>query len=162
MMLVDDSSYAYRMRKEVETFGDWLKRQRKKRGLSQSDLWRETGISKQYISGLEKNARQLRSGKLIRPGEDKVDKFAHTLGVPVAEARRVAGYASPATLGDTTKGQRAAEYVDGLPEDKQDDAIMYLQMLSEQYAQSPPKRVGSLSKRTGTDKRQGQRKRPRK
>ncbi len=134
MIIKENVSHALGMSKETETFGDWLKRTRKSRGLSQSDLWRETGISKQYISGLEKNARQPRSNKLMRPGEEKVDKLARALAVPLAEARLAAGYAPPARTGGPTKGQRAAEYVDGLPDDKQDDALLFLQMLYQQYA----------------------------
>ncbi len=156
---MDNDSYARGMSEKVETFGDWLKRHRKERGLSQSDLWRASGISKQYISALEKDARQPRSGKLMRPSEAKVDKFAVALNVPVAEARRAAGYTTPAKRGDVTKGQRAAEYVDGLPEDKQDDALLYLRLLYHQYARPSAKAAGRERHRTEEEFRKARKKR---
>jgi len=137
-------------KKENETFGDWLLRRREDRGLSQSDLWRVTGISKQYINNLERNVRQPRTNKLTRPSEEKVDKFARALGVPISEARLAAGYAPPTKHGDATKGQRAAEYVDALPEDKQDDVLLFLEMLYRQYSRSTSDVRGERN--VGTDK----------
>lgn len=78
-----------------ETFGDWLRRKRADVGLSQTELAERAGVSKQYISNLERNLRQPVSNEIVRPSMDVVDRLARALGVPLREARLAAGYAPP-------------------------------------------------------------------
>ena len=51
----------------------------------------------------------------------------------MAEARLAAGYAPPEQTRLRTPGQRAAEYVDALPPDKQEDVLLYLSTLFKRY-----------------------------
>lgn len=85
----------------TETFGDWLRRKRAEARLSGPDLALRSGVSKQYISNLEKNMRQPISNELVQPSREKVDALARGLGVSVAEARLAAGYAPPDRPDDT-------------------------------------------------------------
>lgn len=61
-------------------FGVYLKKLRKERTLSQDDLSGITGLSKQYISTVERG--------LSRPGIDTLWKFANAFGVTVSDLFR--------------------------------------------------------------------------
>lgn len=77
----------------METFGDWLKKKREELRISGADLERSSGVSRQYISNLERNVTSDLTGKLIQPSVEKVDALAKGLGVSLNEARLAAGYA---------------------------------------------------------------------
>jgi DNA-binding transcriptional regulator YiaG len=67
MMLPDERKRTLSAAQEKETFGDWLLRNRRAQRLSQPELQARTGVSKQYISNLERNTRQQIGNELIRP-----------------------------------------------------------------------------------------------
>lgn len=75
-------------------FGTWLKTTRADKGLSGVQLERRTGISRQYISNLERGSKTDKNGNVIRPSRDKVVALAKALGANVDEALTVAGYSS--------------------------------------------------------------------
>lgn len=77
----------------METFGDWLRKRREELRISGADLERSSGVSRQYISNLERNVKSELTGRLIQPSVEKVDALAKGLGVAVDEARLAAGYA---------------------------------------------------------------------
>lgn len=76
------------------TFGEWLRKKRVEKHLSGVQLERLSGVSRQYISNLERNLTSDFTGKIVQPSVEKVDALAKGLGVSVAEARQAAGYAS--------------------------------------------------------------------
>jgi transcriptional regulator with XRE-family HTH domain len=75
------------------TFGNWLKEKRTERRISGTELEKLSGMSRQYISNLERNVLSDTTQRPIRPSEETVTKLAKALGVPVDEARLAAGYA---------------------------------------------------------------------
>lgn len=77
----------------AEAFGDWLREKREEARLRQSDLAESAGISKSYISTLERGGEHPLTGKEVRPAIDIVERLAIALRVPIDEARQRAGYA---------------------------------------------------------------------
>lgn len=77
----------------MSVFGEWLKRKRDELRISGGDLERRSGVSRQYISNLERNVVSQTTGKPIQPSLEKVDALARALGVDIGEARLAAGYA---------------------------------------------------------------------
>jgi len=75
-----------------EFFGNWLQRTRKRRGISSADLARRIGVSRSYISALERGQVQLLTGRPSQPALEKVENIANALAVDVDEARMMAGY----------------------------------------------------------------------
>jgi len=82
------------MTKAKQTFGDWLRAKRLEKGLSGPELERRSGVSRQYISNLERNLRSSFTNELIQPSVEKVDALAKGLGVSSTEARFAAGWAA--------------------------------------------------------------------
>jgi transcriptional regulator with XRE-family HTH domain len=76
------------------TFGDWVLEKRTAQNWTQNELLTRAGniITKSYLSQLENNRSNRKSGAPIRPSMDKVDAIADALGASVNEARRLAGY----------------------------------------------------------------------
>ena len=64
--------------------------------------------------------------------EDTLRALAHVFHVPPAEVFRV--YYGNSLGGLKAEEESAVNYLRGLPEEKQTDAIIYLKMLYEQYA----------------------------
>lgn len=60
-------------------FGDWLKKERTKRGLTGAALAKRSGVSQSYISSLE-------SGKRRDPSLSIAARITKGLGVPLWEA----------------------------------------------------------------------------
>lgn len=75
-------------------FGTWLKQTRDEKGVSGVELEKKTGISRQYISNLERGSKTDKNGNLIRPSRDKVIALAKALRANTDEALTIAGYAS--------------------------------------------------------------------
>ncbi len=73
-------------------FGLWLKRWREERELTQDEVGELAGISKQYVSNIERNQASALSGSPTRPDIEVVDRLAKALNRPVWEARKEAGY----------------------------------------------------------------------
>ncbi len=78
----------------AKAFGEWLRQKRKERHLTMEELGRKVGLSKQYLSVLERAEPHALTGKPVTPGIDNVDRIAAALEVDSGEARRMAGYAS--------------------------------------------------------------------
>ena len=80
-----------------QSFGTWLKEERKRKGFTQESLAKAAGdvCTSAYISNLERNQDIGKKGRPTRPGEEIVDALADALGVPRGLARSAAGYAAP-------------------------------------------------------------------
>jgi transcriptional regulator with XRE-family HTH domain len=92
---------------QTRTFGDWLKNKRVARGLSQTNLAGRSGVTKGYISNLERNIRQPISNELVKPSPAVVDKLAKALDASTTEARLIAGYAP---VGETAAPGNEIDY----------------------------------------------------
>lgn len=75
------------------TFGDWLKAKRLELKISGAELERRSGVSRQYISNLERNLKSDTTQEIVKPSVEYVDKLAKGLGITSDEARLAAGYA---------------------------------------------------------------------
>lgn len=75
-------------------FGAWLRQKRKESFLSMEALGRKVGMSKQYISVLERAANHALTGKPVTPDREKVVALAKALRADPDEALKLAGYAS--------------------------------------------------------------------
>ncbi len=78
-----------------ETFGQKMGRWREAANISQSELARRMGVSRNYISNLERDFSPTAKGGKPQPSVETCDKIAHALGVRVAEVRIAAGYVPP-------------------------------------------------------------------
>lgn len=76
------------------TFGKWLQTHRKEARLSMQALADSVGLSKQYISVLERGQPHALTGKPVTPKKESVDALAVALNRSINEARHAAGYAS--------------------------------------------------------------------
>lgn len=74
-------------------FGAWLRQNRKLKGLSMEELGQKVGVSKQYISVLERADDHPLTGKPVTPKKELVVTFAQALKVDENEALKLAGYA---------------------------------------------------------------------
>lgn len=74
-------------------FSLWLTEKMTARGWNQATLAERSKLSRQYISSLINSTPHTITGKPIKPTEEAVDKLAKALGVPLTEARLIAGYA---------------------------------------------------------------------
>lgn len=73
-----------------KTFGEQLRQRRKEKGWSQDELAERSGISKAYISTLERSQPHTITGALPRPYPDKIEKLANALDWNKIEARNLA------------------------------------------------------------------------
>ena len=107
------------------TFGDWLKKQRRAKGLTQEGLAAaaDNVCTGAYISNLERNADIGKDGTPNRPSEEIVEKLARALGVPPNEARLVAGYA-PLGKEKLMTEEQLIEYFRGLSEMEQESVLV--------------------------------------
>lgn len=71
-----------------ENFSEWLKKQLKKSGMSQSELARAAGVTRAAINGIVTGARG--------PGTDLCNGIAKALKLPPEEVHRAAGLLPPA------------------------------------------------------------------
>ena len=76
-------------------FGISIRRWRKELGYNQEELGKIVGVSKQYISNIERAEPSSYTGEPTQPSIDVVDKLAKALRRPVQEMRDLAGYAVP-------------------------------------------------------------------
>lgn len=74
----------------TRTFGEWLLERRREARLSQDELAARAGVSKSYISTLERNAPHPTTGAPPQPTTETVDSLAEALGVPIPVARDAA------------------------------------------------------------------------
>jgi transcriptional regulator with XRE-family HTH domain len=76
-------------------FGQWVRQWREEWGYSQEALAVLVGVTKGYISNIERAERSSYTGLPSRPDIDIVDKLAVALKRPIIEARNLAGYGLP-------------------------------------------------------------------
>lgn len=114
------------------SFSEWLQKKRDERRMSQESVARAAGVSKQYISNLERNAPHPITGAPPMPTLRKVDAIADALQVSRAEARMAAGYAPP-DEGDTKpinfELERLGSYYRELPRECQLDVLALTEAL---------------------------------
>lgn len=93
------------MENPSKLFGDWLRVYRKQKYLTMEALAEKVGVSKQYISVLERAEPHALTGKPVTPTVEIVDAFAKALDRTQDEARELAGYApqNPPTLPEPLK-----------------------------------------------------------
>lgn len=114
-------------------FGQWLRANRRRLGLSQEEVGESIGRTKGYISTLERNYSASKSGDPVRPDVKDVEKLARVLRVPINEARDMAGYAL--TGSDTfTTDDRLIEYYSALPSSVQGDVLAIVETLYRRHA----------------------------
>lgn len=117
------------------TLGELISRRLADLDMSKADLARCTDLSAAYIGNLANDAAtSSREGK-HSPSLETIEKLAKCLRVSKMEILVALGYL-PGKQIVNPRPERAAEYVASLPDDKQDDALLYLKMLSQQYARS--------------------------
>ncbi len=78
---------------DMKRFGRLIYENRKLKDMTQEALAQKAGCSKNYISMLERAAPHSQGGGAVQPSEELVDSLAITLGIPLDEARLLAGYA---------------------------------------------------------------------
>jgi transcriptional regulator with XRE-family HTH domain len=78
----------------AKEFGAWLRQKREELRLSVTELALRAGLSKQYVSLLERGEKHLLTNKPTQPALDKVERLARVLEVDPAEAREIAGYSA--------------------------------------------------------------------
>jgi len=77
----------------IMSFGKWLRDVRNKKRMSGAELERRSGVSRQYISNLERELKTERTQQPIQPSIEIVERLAKALRVDLDEARLAAGYA---------------------------------------------------------------------
>lgn len=106
-------------------FGVWIEARREKEGLSQDGAARLAGIRRQQWIKIAKGASTKRQ---------TVIRMAEAVKADPVEALERAGFKafnnSREIVASTQAGQRAAEYVDNLPPERQTDALAILATLS--------------------------------
>jgi len=78
---------------QASKFGAWARNLRQERRLTIEALAKKAGISKQYLSVLERGQPHALTGKAVTPKVELVDRIAKALNVDADEARLAAGYA---------------------------------------------------------------------
>jgi transcriptional regulator with XRE-family HTH domain len=78
----------------AKDFGEWLRLKRKQAMLSMEALGKKVGVSKQYISVLERAENHALTGKPVTPDREKVEALAKAVGGDVGEALNLAGFSS--------------------------------------------------------------------
>jgi transcriptional regulator with XRE-family HTH domain len=74
------------------TFGEFLKKWRKAKGMTQPELAKAAGINISYVSNLERNFSANKKG-VPQPSRDLCKRFAKVLEVPEADVLLAANYA---------------------------------------------------------------------
>jgi transcriptional regulator with XRE-family HTH domain len=92
------------MHNHVERFGVWCRKNRTEQGLSLEDLATKAGISKQYLSVLERAAPQNGTNRPVIPSREVVEAIAVALDLAPEVAREVAGYSADAETYDLLEG----------------------------------------------------------
>jgi len=80
------------MKTDFKNFGEWLQYWREGKNLSQQSIADRAGVSKSYISNIERQQPHATSGATPSPKLDVVDAIARALERPIPEARHWAGY----------------------------------------------------------------------
>lgn len=78
---------------EMAYFGEWVFELRTRARLSQEELGNAAKITKSYVSVIERNLPNPKTGALPNPRRGVVERIADALGAPREEALRAAGLA---------------------------------------------------------------------
>lgn len=111
----------------AKSFGVWLFDKRRDQHLTQQELARLAGCTKQYISNLERNAPHPVTGALPKVSRKKLDDIAGALGVSLSEARLAAGYAPPERDQRDVGEARLLGYFKEMPQESR----FYLEVIAE-------------------------------
>lgn len=121
--------------------GQFLKRTRRVRALSASEVARAAGISAAYLSKLENDA-------VKKPSPPVLHQLSTALAVPYAELMRLSGYPVPGEDGASAPAGDvigAALFAD-ITEDERDELLEYLAWYRARR-QSPRARAEPLARR---------------
>ena len=100
-------------------FGDWLRQERERRGLTQSDLARLASIHRSVINKLE-------TGTIPTP--ETLQSLGKGLKIPLENVYRAAGLLPPVT--ETTEQKEELVYLfDQMSKEKKKDLLNYAQFL---------------------------------
>jgi transcriptional regulator with XRE-family HTH domain len=112
MRIAPDPTGRFRM-----TFGKWLAEKRAELRVSGVELEKRSGVSRQYISNLERELASPVTMQPIRPSLEIVEKLARGLQVDVDEARIAAGYAAENSvyLGNPKNLKELLDVLDRIP-----------------------------------------------
>ncbi len=80
--------------KHMDNLSEWLFRARRAAGWTQDELAAKSGVSKSYISMLERGGDHPLTGKRTMPSREKLSDLARALRVDVSIPWRLAGYAT--------------------------------------------------------------------
>lgn len=105
------------------TFGDWLHDERRRRGLSQTELASKSNITPAAISNLELGKR--------KPGIKSCKAIAVGLGISPQEVLKKA-YLFPETQSGSKKQEKINLLYDQLNYKNQEEAVQFLTFLKEQ------------------------------
>lgn len=122
---------------ETVDFAGWLLSEMHKRKLSQSDLARITGISRQAISSYVNR-------RILTPDKESLQKIAHAFGMRQEDIYRVAGILPPAN-GIPPDIARAVYQLEQLPEPLRS---ILTKMIDTQYNQWENDRTANLKPKT--------------
>jgi transcriptional regulator with XRE-family HTH domain len=109
-------------------FAEWLKQARKKSYLSMESLGAKVGVSKQYISVLEKGEPHPLTNKPVTPKREIVEKIASATGADLDEGLKAAGYSIEIDIPDNL----IIEGFDGLDQGDIDKIVDYIRFTKEQ------------------------------
>lgn len=87
-------------KQKSETFGQWLRRQRKARQYTLRQLAEVAGLSHVQLGNYEREMSNAADGRPIRPSEATVATLSKIFSVPLSEVRERAGYAPNPTRTD--------------------------------------------------------------
>lgn len=114
-------------------FGKWLADKRRKAQLTQEELASRIPCSRAYISSLERNVIESKSGRPIQPSKDFIIALARALSIPSNEALTAAGYA--VTEHPTiNKNNQLLNFFELLPADRQNEIIAFCELWFHRYA----------------------------
>lgn len=95
----------------MASFGEWLRKYRKEKGLTQDELASASGVSPSYISTIERDQPHTITGGKIRPEREKVLALAKAVGGDPVVALLLCGYSATLPPNDTPESFDIAENV---------------------------------------------------
>ena len=107
-------------------FGEWLNDEIMRRGWSQAELARRSGISRQAISNYI-------TGRILTPDDQALRSIARGLGYSAEEMYRIAGIL-PQEQKPNSISRAVLHILSQLPEDQQEDILNYAEYLSAKNA----------------------------
>lgn len=123
--------------------GQWLTDKRRRAGLTQEELAQRVPCTRSYISSLERNVVEAKSGRPIQPSREFVQALARALGIPINEAFTAAGYA-PTDL-QINKQSQLLNWFDPLPDARKEEVLAFCELWFTRYATQSHKEFEILS-----------------